>query len=194
MFQCGLFETSQELVTRLRRSVIMYGTLPVFVEGVEEKSLLMTALLTGKALKVESSSDKLNLNSLPLGYVNTREGALYIRRRPVRLYKQGICSENLCTSSRSGVPERVLRSKAFAKMLINSYPTFSEVVTGSGGYVNPFEPSSTVKAFHRSLASDGKNLYHKGRLVGKIRPDKTFSLTEKFTYLREDIEECLNEC
>jgi hypothetical protein len=194
MFPCSVIKTPDELVTRLRRSVIMYKGSPVYVEGVDGMTLQLTQLETGEPLSVKSSDTGFDIGSPLLGYVNTDGGAVYVMRRPIRLYKQGLSTENLTVRGGRGFNERYLKDKSFSNMLLNIYPKLPSVL-GAVMYSNPFAPiKSSVRAFHRHLAVDGNKLHYKGREVGIIREDKTFQLNERFTYLGEEIEDLLNDC
>lgn len=193
MFSCSAYATPDELVTRLRRSVIMHNNKPVYVEGVEGMNLILAPILGGESFAVSSSDEGISIESPPLGYVNTEDGAVYSMRRPLRLYKQGLCYDNITTTG-GGFNDRFLRSKGFCNMLLGNYPPLSSCI-GGVAYTNPFsKQKASLKAFHRYLAADGKDLYHKGKKVGLINEDKTFTLYTKYAYLGEEIEEILNEC
>ena len=135
-----------------------------------------------------------NLTPFSLGYVNTAYGATYTSRAPVRYYKQGLDERSLF-SHRYRVS---LFSKAFYNTIVNKYPTpekcFETVVCR--------EKSSL--AFCRSFCfsqfrygEDTVSLDFRGRTVGRAiytaeSGQINYQLDDKFSFLQETLEECMN--
>lgn len=189
MFKASQYERRDELVMRLRNSVIMLGKRPVYINQVrDDRSLRAILLRTGEAIDIPPEEfDKLNLEVPAMGYVNSPKGAYYVKRNPSRMYKQGITLDNVRFLG-AIQHENPLMTKGFACMLQNVYPTFDEAVRKSSG--NPFRSHPT--AFHKMFAVHGSNLFYKGQAIGNVRPDKTYRLSAGKEYLREIVEEVLN--
>ena len=188
MFKPSMYERRDEVVTRLKGSVIMYGRRPVRVVDVgQEKELYVTLLRSGKRKVIQIDDEKLSLELPKLGYVNTSRGAVYLKRRPVRLYKQGLVSGNVVTVGDVRVDE-LLSSRNLADMLQRKYPTMQQAIASSSN--NPFR--SKPIAFSPDLAVQGSTLFYRGNQVGSLTTDGEFRLSEDFTHLREAILEALH--
>ena len=188
MFSAAMYERRDEVVTRLRGSVIMYGRRPVRVFDIgHDRELHVHFLRTGKRKVLQIDDPKISLELPKLGYVNTRQGAIYLKRKPVRLYKQGLVSGNVLTVGSVNV-EEMLSSKNLSDMLQRRYPSMEEAIRSSSN--NPFRAKPI--AFSLDLAVQGKNLFYRGKQVGTITLDGELRLSEDNIHLREAILEALN--
>lgn len=108
-----IYETPEEAKLRLGSTVILHGRSALWVRNTDAQygdedngekitdirldTLLLPRLRSQKWVKM--SDPKLNIKHLALGYINMQDEVscytLYLRRVPVRRYKQGLCRENV---------------------------------------------------------------------------------------------------
>lgn len=134
--------------------------------------------------------NNLNLEPVPLGYVQTRNGCVYAQRLPIRKWKQGLRMGENCTLNNNNVDYKALTSS-----IKGEYPKFENIVNKDNvAYNNPFKRPMLVtkEAWHRHWAVDRKNktVEYRGEVVGKI-VDGRPQLEPKFKYLQECLEESL---
>lgn len=187
-------------LTRVKSTVVLdLAGEPVYVTGgdVEDKALYGFPLKMGRNAGRKTLGigfHNFNLTPFPLGYVNTSYGATYTSRSPVRYYKQGLDERSLF-SSRYRVG---LFSKALYNTIVNKYSTpeecFEPVVCGERGslaFCRSF-------CFSRFRGDDNTVLLDfRGRTVGRATYTAeagriNYQLYDKFSFLQETLEECMN--
>jgi len=172
---------------RLEGTVVRVGNEPVLVMGVNavggkivSRVVPLDDLGNEKIVKVAD----LNLEPVPLGYVNHQGGAYYVTRKPMRRdWKQGLRQNNICFVGAEG----------FYDM-----PWYDIQKTILGEYPKPLDAIDQVTrgrlksvAFSRDFSVDNqRRLNYKGRhVVGTY--DKMFTLSPKYNYLNEYLQETL---
>lgn len=162
--------------TRLRESIVRMGALPILISRVEGDSVLYTDLKKGRA-SVARLVD-IDINPVPLGYANTRYGAVYVTRTPKREdWRQGLRAESIRT-----IPHVPVGYGDLHDVIIGNYPTRADCVrTLMDGIV----PSM---AFSRSFAMTRTNdLLYKGKwTVGKV-DQFDVELDQRYDWLHETV-------
>ena len=125
---------------------------------------------------VETSLDLLDLEPIPLGYVNYQECAYYLVRKPMRNdWRQGLRPGNFTFIGREGFFELPL--KELTDTCLNNYPTFTEARTS-------IKDGAESVAISRHFAIDSQNNFlYKSRVVGSY--DQLITLKESFNHLSE---------
>ena len=133
------------------------------------------------------NSPHVDLTPIPVGYVNFKEGALYLVREAARRWKQGLDGRGLSVQGdrmEQADAEYLFFSTPMNDCLTNNYPSFAEAIALA-------EKEEKVVAFHLDWAvSVAGNLWFKGRLVGNVIEDKAV-LDDAFIYLQEALGGCL---
>lgn len=82
----------------------------------------------------EDCDDKFDISSIPLGYVNWNNRAIYLKRHPYRAWKQGICTQSVTAYEVSGEHSqgvqvsKVLSSHDFHASVCGKFPALKEAV------------------------------------------------------------------
>lgn len=187
-------------LTRVKSTVVLdLSGEPVYVTGgdLDDNSLYGFPLKMGRDANrkiLGIGFHNFNLTPFPLGYVNTSYGATYTSRSPVRHYKQGLDERSL-SSSRYRVG---LFSKGLYNTIVNKYPAPEECFES----IVCQEKSSLAfcRSFCFSRSRDGGNtviMNFKDRAVGKAIYTAeagriNYQLYDKFSFLQETLEECIN--
>lgn len=130
--------------------------------------------------------DDLNLEPVPLGYVNNSGYAIYLQRIPVR---RGPGNQGLTQANCGSSGERLWRfpAKSLRQCILGEYPTFAKAVEEAK--VPRRNGSRKLIAFNRHWAISQDELYYKNTLlVGNIVKGKPI-LNPKFNYLKEYLAE-----
>lgn len=174
MYRIRSVEDAQQ---RLFKTVLLHQGQPIYIDKVLAARLVEGKnLLTGRrqTFELEPSS------TMPpsLGYLNYEAYAVFVRRRPSRRVRQGVCAENI--SCNLGSREELVRSSAFGKMLVNAYPSKEEAIK------KLLQRDAHGVAFSKHFAlSVDKGLYYEEVLVGSWEKDGKLILGDKFKCLQE---------
>lgn len=167
---------------------------PVYVQLVNNMGLCSVVAIEGMDQHMEAAPgtsmtirlDDLNLEPVPLGYVNTGGRALYLQRIPIR---RGPGNQGLTQGNCGSTGERLWRfpNKSLRQCIIGKYPSFDKAVEEAK--VKTRNGNGKLIAFHRHWAVGPDTLYYKNELlVGTIVKGKPV-LDEKFNYLKESLTE-----
>jgi hypothetical protein len=176
--------------TRVTGTVVrlIKGGEPVLVNTITNSGLCSVTLLenieAGDSTTVHL--DDLNLEPVPLGYVNHNGKAIYLQRIPVR---RGPGNQGLNANNCISTGERLWRfpNKALRQCIMGKYPDFKTAFKSANG-INKFNLEKSI-AFDRHWAVSEERLYYKNNLLVGIIKDGKPSLLPEFKYLRE----CLAE-
>ncbi|QXG07603.1 hypothetical protein [Erwinia phage Pecta] len=199
------YESADDVRLRLVGSIVKYNGVPVKVEEVVDKNVVMvTDLTTGKTSTIKWKELDLTPSALPLGYVQVDNDTVVLAtRRPVRRYKQGLTNDNLHAvlvmqqprrgrgeAPRGGRGNYPLNpaNDAVVKTMMGKFTdigqAFQKVRSGA----------STIQAFSKDWAvgtDDGELcVVYRGEVVGFVT-DTTLVLRPDRTYLKESLELCL---
>lgn len=183
------YESEEDVRLRLSKSVVRLGEQPVYVEGTLSKDRVVICLLEEGDRK-ECDIKDLNLLPVPLGYIQTRAGAVYASRRPVRRYKQGLNDENMVALDVfTKAPVRLpVTSKEVCRTILGKYPPVGEAFqqVREGKLIVPFSREWAVANYKEELC-----VMYKGNVVGYVGDDNVMLSPDKY-FLKESLMEALN--
>lgn len=168
----------------LANSLIRVGESPVWVGGFDGWATTLYYPMNGKTSRIEDirKLKKLNIEPVPLGYVNLKNEAVFISRIPRRRWKQGLNREVVSAI----VPDMFLKSRALGNCILNRYPPLEQVIL----LVKTHQVISC--SFNREWAIGSgvlaPNLMFRGKAVG-IWTEEGPKLSPPFEYLIESFEE-----
>jgi len=169
---------------RLELTLVRVKEEPFFVHTVKNigKTMVAEGVFFYKEgeISVVKMSD-LNLEPVPLGYINYGPSAYFLLRKPARKWKQGLNTGNMGFVGAQGFrdfPPREMR-----ETVLGIYPTFKDSLNLIKTHVKV--------AFCREFAiTENKHILYRERNVGKV--DKLVSLEPRYNYLSEYLEEMIN--
>lgn len=178
---------AQDLSQKLHATLCLYEGLPYYLSviGGNRISLLTVPGMDEFKTINPSEDDKLDVSTPPLGYVNWTDGVpYYTYRRPIRRSRQGLDARSLGLrqvplaredggNGRMMTPpsERVLTSRPFREMILNTYPTLDDsikMLRNASTGVNAIAVNRNVAMVINKLGII--NVYYKNDLVGYIAP------------------------
>lgn len=149
----------------------------VFVAGIgNDMETLIREVSSMKLKRVKFDTDDFAAPSRGrLGYVNFGQMAVYMFRNPRRMYKNGLCQENIETKMEGGFRYTAEEERYVAMMLQRPLdPCFQETYAGNfpsleDAVKKVANKEARLIAFDRqfAVASDGK-VYYKNQFVGGI--------------------------
>tara|TARA_Y100000310_G_scaffold344692_1_gene458842 strand:- start:2890 stop:3495 length:606 start_codon:yes stop_codon:yes gene_type:complete len=191
-----LFETElHDMRMRFDQTIIRYKGKPIFVNSVSAtpkqyvSRLNFTVLENGIEGTILTTNKQLDINPLPLGYLNQWGMASYCARIPARMYKQGLHRDNLlvlCDDERPRRDNDVYGTPGFKAMCLGDYPSFKFVLK------RVFKDNVNSCAFSRVFALNNKcGLFFKGdNMIGTwMKRKKCLNLNPKFFFLKELLQE-----
>ena len=200
----------------LSRSLIRLGDEPIYVLSVYEgddragnivPKIKFKWLRSGKVGIVNLRSKRINLDPVPLGFINILRDARVIRavRMPARMWKIGLSPNNILLSH---VPytvnnlfplpgrENLVFSKPIRETILGHYPSYAEVLGRLRMLGHPeINPSIAFnRKFCLSLFEGREALFYFSfdNPVGYVGPGDILSLDPEFFFLNERLNEALN--
>ena len=178
------FDREGDVRLYLVHSIVVYKGRPAEVIDAQEScggefNVVLRYLNEDAGNIVTSTEDShLSLEPPSLGYINTGEGAVYLKRHPTRYYKRGLASDNV-------------RSQHFSKGAVykisnKDYPVFKRALWMVR------DRSKPSAAFSTDFAVTADSLLFKGKKVGRITASGTPVLGKKFYFLSRRLKESLN--
>lgn len=173
---------------RLSGTIVSYEDEPYYVNRVEANG--MADVLKLNHYRGEQREKlplrELDLTPVKLGYMNLYQSSHYLKRSPIRQYKQGLRKNNM--SRLAGVPPFELVSVELYKTIKGTFPSIDECL-------DDIENDEAMgKAFSREFsfqkAPKSIHLYYKGNKVGDLKKDRP-QLYSKYMNLHEKLEECM---
>lgn len=136
----------QDIRARLENTIIRYNGKPYLV-GVDGEIIILYDIITKAIIHRKNPDDPgLDVSSIDLGYVNINEPrvcAVYLKRNPIREYKQGINLRSLeydaltLPKHRFGVGSDMMQCQGFLDSYNGNFPTLKEGIkriTIDGGH------------------------------------------------------------
>lgn len=175
------FFTSDDAHSRLAGTILTYAGRAVKVQAVSNSIVLFNycteeTLDSSSSQHVHMDSEKLDISSPSLGYVNSGNRVYYARRYPKRRWKNGLdngsvyLTANGDLTEESALPFNAVNLSAFGKMIENNYPSIPNILKEANENVRKVEG-----AFHRkwSLGNIDRAertalLFYKGSIVGHV--------------------------
>lgn len=173
---------------RLNDTIIQCDGKPVLILDFPNKNVLLKMLGTGQELSVSYDSKRLSLQPPLLGYINGVGGATYLVRSPNRRWKQGIDKRGIYCLGPDCRTQDWYLGEQFNKGLSNQYPSLEEAIL-------LVKERLVTTAFNKRWAIGlDERIYYRGKRVGLLRfSTREIVLDEEKLYLREALEEALNE-
>ena len=183
---------------RLDGTVIRINGEVVYLSFRENWTYSVYNLSSKKEKNVDIRKVPLDLNPIPLGYINHGNIAYYTSRRPVRRWKQGLSSDALDVRFQKDgrnlggmMAGTLLISSGLINCVDNVYPSIQE------SYIEIVEGGYNSSAFSRAFALSSSpvdhkvlDLLYKNIKVGYVN-QKGVELETKFEYLKEALEEAM---
>ena len=155
--------------------VVRYDGAPVYIHDItHDLNASVTNLLTQEAQAIKLSAKKWDWSPVNTGFVNMGPKCVYVYRRPVRKWKQGLHRDN-CKMSFPNRDNRVhagemLKSREFGRTVAGDFPSFKKVfaamVKGRDGK-GRVESRAFSKEFGLTRSDLGLVwLLHRGKKVG----------------------------
>jgi uncharacterized pyridoxamine 5'-phosphate oxidase family protein len=157
-------------------SLILYNGAPAYCAGIHDGTNVLLTILGEKPENtiVPFSFDTIKAYKGEIGFINSKDVAIYIERKTMRQYSVGITVANISfhycavdgdyvTKLQGGaVWKTFLKTTGFRDCLLNKYPSLKEAFKQA-------KEGNTLVAFHKKFAvyRDGQIVY-KDKVVGKL--------------------------
>lgn len=208
MMDFGGVETARQ---RLQDCIIRYDGKPVYVESVgydrQERIQAKLFFLDQKTPRksVLLTDDLLDDEPVSLGLIEDNRHMYILSRGPIRTYKVGLSTSNASVTyyhKGAGTPQPIRPTSSILigygtyRAIVNKYQAYEEAM-GQFGFNPNIDGDAYGKPFSRDfgIVPGKKNeplLFHRfAGVVGEC--GKTPTLQDEFFYLRETLEEALNE-
>lgn len=193
--------STQDLPQKLDQTIIRYDDVPYYlrIEGGEQVRLYeLTRGLDKVFGSVSVRDDKIDISSVPLGYVNyiPWKAVFYLTRQPTRKVKQGLTIQNVKSSYFPGVQfitdnhfypkaQEILFHKSFKESVMGQFPGLQNALKGLRGIHKSENRGHYSAAISQDIALliDEQGIikvYYKNDYVGWIPPNEfTVLVNEK---------------
>lgn len=165
----------QDFSARLHGTICRYERVPYKLH-VDGREIHLVDINSGDIFKTINPRDKLlDVSSVPLGYMNLRETAVYVRRQPTReIYRQGVCDRNVTFHCLGDDKNRIrgisIVSKEAVKMMMSIYPDLPTCLKKlRSREVVSIATSNTVALSINDIGVI--NVYNRNDLIGYMAPD-----------------------
>jgi hypothetical protein len=181
---------------RLNNTIVRLGKKVVHLTSIGGWEYRALNLYTRKSETIQLNQADLNLNPIPLGYVNYKGNAYYLSRKPVRKWKQGLSldSVHIREEKNKGFISKsdIMHSRSLVDCVNNKYPSLSQA------FHAVYSGAVTSSAFGRtfSLRYDHKGkglslvLLYKEQKIGYVANDG-IELNTNFEFLKEALQEAI---
>lgn len=174
------YENESDVKQRLDQTWLRFNGEVVWCRWYDDLKVVLTPvdrdrtkLDPGRGLVVHSSNEALDISSLRLGYFGGKINGypMFVRRRPVRKFKQGVCLANmeftcwvpgengLSYPGESGTARDLTGSTGFSEMLCDNYLANDKALSY---VINKTGPESVASA---AISKDFCYVTHKGKVV-----------------------------
>jgi len=199
-----LYDNLDDLKSKLQGTIIYYKGQACWVKDCGVNDVDETGVPTAYYLKLTNrkknsmsvllNDPDLNYMHFKLGYCNYDGYAVFIHRKPVKQYKQGLKGDQIdwkCATAPIHINFDFNFNSHICDMLEGVYPTAKYVADAL-----KYQLSSN-KAFHPNFAMSYDTVHedyileYKGVKVGFSQDLKNITLKEKFSYIREALVEAI---
>jgi len=162
----------RDLTARLDNSICRYQGVPVYIRHTDANELTLYLLNNLQIVfkRISSDDEDLDISTIPMGYYQyTPRQVVYVSRRPVRRWKQGVEADALDFKFLNVANARHINiyTKAFEDMVMGRYPSLEETLKN-------FESSEETMeiAIHRDVVLEYLpnlklvHVHYKGEEVG----------------------------
>lgn len=186
-----MYDSSEDASLYLGGSIVQYEGEPVKVEQVDEEMIARVELIKGNKVKFVPL-DELDLTPIKLGYfLMHNDLAFYTYRIPSRSWRQGL-TRNTCRGKLRGKRNNEqffldrLNSRQLYRMLKFKYPVINKA------YRVAKKMESEVPFSREFTVNEEGIVRYKTELIGEWT-GKKFKLLSRYQYLKEMLEEYVNE-
>lgn len=176
------YEEADYARSRLPETIVrLTNGKPIFIQSVLANKVYYNHL--GEDEQRVCKLSDLNINPVPLGYVNEGNNAFYLTRSPVREdWRQGLRSRTMRVVGALGGMGFDLDDNSIAKTILGEYPSFKTALKNA--------EAGAATAFSRNFAIlPGRTLQYKGRfecgLINQFGP----ALHRNMFWVQEELEE-----
>lgn len=184
-----------DIIQIYKDTLCLYNGLPVKVKDINpDKKIRIFNIMTQKYHWVTFEFDKFSAPKCRIGYVNIMGHSLYISRKPVRRYSNGITRGNLRVSQNEGDDSPglgyavdlagELTHPALIQSVFGIYPTIEEALNEC------VEGRDHSVAFDRQFAvNEDRAVFYKAKYVGSVdKKTNKISFDKSFAYLKNLLE------
>lgn len=164
---------------RLLNTIVRYGGIPILIRRIFFGPKDNQIMFTGKTYDSELTGyvGDLDIEPIPLGYVNYNGHAYYMIRKPMRNdWRQGLRPGNFTFVGREGFFEIPLEE--ITNTCLGKYPSLIEACQ-----LLKNKKTDKVAITRHFAVCDKNKFYYKEKVVGSY--DKLITLSEPFKYLSE---------
>lgn len=202
------YENAEEVKFRLEGSVVLYEGRPVYINkvsvpGADDVAEIARVYFYELPLKPKNnevrkylSSKKFDLTPFRMGYMNHKEGTVFVMRSPVRQHKQGFSVNSSKILDVSGQRlgwlgfNNMIHDQGFVDMVNGVYPDFKT----AGDIIEEGKRESIAISPSFALTLDKDLdvlvLFNKGTKCGlAFKGDKNIRVSKKFHFLKEEMEQ-----
>jgi len=183
-------------------SIIRIDGMPVVVEDIKYNRTVRRNILHYRLIekvkgisKVGLSSGRVDMNPIPLGFINFREFgkqkvAIKAYRTPARQWRIGLTAENLKMIpekyNQRNIKEKIMKSVYFKESVCGKFPKVEEIIK----MIKSKDAAS--QAFNKNFAIEGKKLLfiQLRSPVGKLFKDEVM-LFDDYLYLNQLLEKAI---
>lgn len=173
-----IYDRLSDIRMRLEGTLVRYKGQPVYIEQAFETDSTASGfcvegyfLRSRKPFRADPNSSLMDSRAFSLGYINTGSCAKYLKRKPLRHYKQGL------TTYTSGAKEL---NKMFNNLVLGLYPSLFEAkILMKNGWESV--------ALSRVCAVNRNKILYKDVVVGRLVKNKIV-LDKEYKYLRNYLE------
>lgn len=184
------YDTASYAGTRLNETIIRKGKMPIMVSSCEDHSAGKIVVYWNGVVSKDSGADflhDLDLNPVPLGYVNYDGQVIYMTRMPMRSdWKQGMRDRNIVSHQgyNNELPYRFI-----GKTIMGDFPKFKTALEA-------INSDKYAMAFDRDFALDRRGiLFYKGMFeVGRVNMvNGSVNIDDSFSWVREAFSEAMEQ-
>lgn len=127
----------QDNEARVNGGIGRYDGVPYNIQLVNQTSAILSPIYrkaSAEPFVVDLSDARFDISSPPLGWINTKQSAIYVMRRPERNYKQTLRVQQLAGYAPNGLEldggtiSNALFSREGERMFMDNYPTLKEAI------------------------------------------------------------------
>ncbi len=176
------YEEAAYADNRLKGTIVRYKGEAVYINSINADNVVSFTKLVSNQLG-SCKTKELDINPVPLGYVNWSKKAWYVCRRPMRQdWKQGLRDNNICLYD--GTKVSAIDLSIIARTIDGLFPKFGEVKSQIANQ------NVQEMAFCRDFSMDvEKKIHFKGKFTVGEFTGRRIRLYDDYDWLNELLEE-----
>ena len=129
-----------DLSQYLDGSIVLYDGTPGYIRttGANDGETVIFYPLNNKSkgITIKITDDKFSCRNIDLGYMQVGACAVYVQRKPMRMYKQGIVRNHLKFTPNHVSDRDAIYSKEFSNCIHGQHPSFKSAFSKLSPYTN----------------------------------------------------------